>query len=254
MSPSENKDGAMGEVWRHCNLRLAYMKQDHLKALGPFFDTSPFVYITERFKDGFDADLQKRLIEALDKRPKEELANDAEELIRVLAQARNPPGFLTVKIKEIHDGVWPNNNVMNSRPQSAGPSAVTQEEPRKEAQPARGPQPKAGAKRRLVLGEANAAAAPAAAEPAEKKAKVPFRSVRSAADEKEAGAGEDKAGEEIFSEDKGIGKKLKVRRVFDETSKNLVYVVFTERFMKSEDPNGSRFKSVACAVHVTGQQ
>jgi len=64
----------------------------------------------------------------------------------------------------------------------------------------------------------------------------------------------DKAGEEIFSEDKGIGKKLKVRRVYDETSKNLVYVVFTERFMKSDNDNGSRFKSVACAVHVTGEQ
>merc|ERR1712137_1005449 len=51
-SPSENKDGSMGEVLRHCNLRMAYMKQDHLKALGPFFDPSPFVYITSRFKDG----------------------------------------------------------------------------------------------------------------------------------------------------------------------------------------------------------
>merc|ERR1719291_1461307 len=62
-SPSEDPKGAVGEVSRHCNLRMAYMKQDHLTALGPFFDTSPFVYITERFKDGFDGDLQKRLIE-----------------------------------------------------------------------------------------------------------------------------------------------------------------------------------------------
>jgi ATPase subunit of ABC transporter with duplicated ATPase domains len=62
-SASENKDGSFGEVWRHCNLRMAYMKQDHLKSLGPFFDTSPFVYITQRFKDGYDGDLQKRLIE-----------------------------------------------------------------------------------------------------------------------------------------------------------------------------------------------
>lgn len=60
---SENKDGTIGEVIRHCNLRMAYMKQDHLKALGPFFDTSPFVYITQRFKDGYDGDLQKRLID-----------------------------------------------------------------------------------------------------------------------------------------------------------------------------------------------
>merc|ERR1719424_586080 len=63
MSPSESKDGSTGEVARHCNLRLAYMKQDHLKALGPFFDTSSFVYISQRFKDGFDGDLQKRLLE-----------------------------------------------------------------------------------------------------------------------------------------------------------------------------------------------
>jgi len=66
MSASENKDGSMGSVERHCNLRMAYMKQDHLKALGPFFDTSPFVYITTRFKDGYDGDLQRRLIEPED--------------------------------------------------------------------------------------------------------------------------------------------------------------------------------------------
>merc|ERR1719245_1564524 len=66
MTPSENKDGSLGSVERHCNLRLAYMKQDHLKALGPFFDTSPYVYITTRFKDGYDGDLQKRLIEPED--------------------------------------------------------------------------------------------------------------------------------------------------------------------------------------------
>merc|ERR1740130_1061926 len=63
MSPSENKDGSVGEVVRHCNLRLGYLKQDHLKALGPFFTTSSFVYISQRFKDGFDGDLQRRLLE-----------------------------------------------------------------------------------------------------------------------------------------------------------------------------------------------
>merc|ERR1719401_2464807 len=42
MSPSENKDGSFGDVSRHCNLRMAYMKQDHLTALGPFFETSSF--------------------------------------------------------------------------------------------------------------------------------------------------------------------------------------------------------------------
>merc|ERR1711865_848473 len=66
MSPSENKDGSVGEVVRHCNLRMAYMKQDHLKALGPFFSTSPFVYITQRFRNGYDGDLQQRLTEPED--------------------------------------------------------------------------------------------------------------------------------------------------------------------------------------------
>lgn len=47
-------------------MRMAYMKQDHLKSLGPFFDTSPFVYISQRFKDGFDGDLQRRLMEPED--------------------------------------------------------------------------------------------------------------------------------------------------------------------------------------------
>jgi len=62
MNSTEGKDGNVGEVWRHHNLRMAYMKQDHLKALGPFFETSSFVYISERFKDGYDGDLQKRLV------------------------------------------------------------------------------------------------------------------------------------------------------------------------------------------------
>merc|ERR1719198_2292331 len=66
MSPSEDAKGNLGDVSRHCNLRMAYMKQDHLKALGPFFDTSPFVYITTRFKNGYDGDLQRRLIDPED--------------------------------------------------------------------------------------------------------------------------------------------------------------------------------------------
>eukprot|EP00929_Paragymnodinium_shiwhaense_P040203 TRINITY_DN209_c0_g2_i1.p1 TRINITY_DN209_c0_g2~~TRINITY_DN209_c0_g2_i1.p1 ORF type:complete len:251 (-),score=51.06 TRINITY_DN209_c0_g2_i1:149-901(-) len=65
----------------------------------------------------------------------------------------------------------------------------------------------------------------------------------------------DKRGEEIFSEAKGIiGKTLKVKRVFDEKSNNVVYVVYTERLNKDDDPNGSRFKSQACAIHLDGFQ
>ncbi|CAK9104629.1 unnamed protein product [Durusdinium trenchii] len=94
-SPSENTDGHHGEVWRHHNLRLAYMKQDHLKALGPFFDTSPFVYITERFKEGYDGDLQRRLIEPED----EEEALRRKELAKQYGKYGNEVGELVSRTK-----------------------------------------------------------------------------------------------------------------------------------------------------------
>jgi ATPase subunit of ABC transporter with duplicated ATPase domains len=90
MGPSEGKDGTYGEVWRHQNLRLGYLKQDHLKALGPFFDTSPFVYITSRFKDGYDGDLQKRLIEPED----DEDAARRAKLAKQYGKYGNPVGEL----------------------------------------------------------------------------------------------------------------------------------------------------------------
>eukprot|EP00933_Yihiella_yeosuensis_P060884 TRINITY_DN63683_c0_g1_i1.p1 TRINITY_DN63683_c0_g1~~TRINITY_DN63683_c0_g1_i1.p1 ORF type:complete len:1428 (+),score=454.93 TRINITY_DN63683_c0_g1_i1:157-4440(+) len=95
LSASEDKEGKIGEVWRHCNLRLAYMKQDHLKALGPFFDTSPFVYISERFKDGYDGDLQKRLIEPED----EEEANKRKELAKLHGKYGNEVADLVSRTK-----------------------------------------------------------------------------------------------------------------------------------------------------------
>jgi len=49
------------------------------------------------------------LIEALDKRPKDQLESDVQELIRIMKTAHNPPGFLTVQIKNINEGNWPRN-------------------------------------------------------------------------------------------------------------------------------------------------
>jgi len=51
-----------------------------------------------------------------------------------------------------------------------------------------------------------------------------------------------------------MGKTLKVKRVFDEKSKNLVYVVYTESLNKDDKSGSSRFKSQACAVHLDGFQ
>jgi ATPase subunit of ABC transporter with duplicated ATPase domains len=80
MSPSENKDGTIGEVSRHCNVRMAYMKQDHLTALGPFFETSSFNYISSRFKDGYDGDLQRRLCDPENEEEAERRKRLAKEL------------------------------------------------------------------------------------------------------------------------------------------------------------------------------
>ncbi|CAE7228817.1 HEF3 [Symbiodinium sp. CCMP2456] len=82
MNATEGKDGKLGDVTRHCNLRVAYMKQDHLKTLGPYFDTSPLNYITQRFKNGYDEELQKRLIEP----------EDDEEAARRATLAKQSPG------------------------------------------------------------------------------------------------------------------------------------------------------------------
>jgi elongation factor 3 len=79
LSSSENKDGSLGEVIRHCNLRMAYMKQDHLKVLEPYFDTSPLVYISQRFQNGYDEELQKRLIEPEDEEEAERRKKLAKE-------------------------------------------------------------------------------------------------------------------------------------------------------------------------------
>jgi len=117
MSPSEDVRGEMGEVARHCNLRMAYMKQDHLKALGPYFDTSPFVYITSRFQHGYDDELQKRLIEPEDeeeadrrKRLAKEHGKYGNEVDTLLS--RNKQGnqlFYEVKWKGLDD---PKQNTM----------------------------------------------------------------------------------------------------------------------------------------------
>jgi len=95
MSPSENSEGVVGEVARHCNLRMGYLKQDHLKALGPFFQTSSFVYISERFKDGFDGDLQKRLLEP----ENDEEATRRGQLAKEMGKYGNQVGELVSRTK-----------------------------------------------------------------------------------------------------------------------------------------------------------
>eukprot|EP00977_Amphora_coffeiformis_P029842 scaffold43022_cov176-Amphora_coffeaeformis.AAC.2 len=61
--------------------------------------------------------------------------------------------------------------------------------------------------------------------------------------------GRGKGGEEVFEESRSLlFKTLRVRRVFDEEKKTVIYVSYNTRFDKNDDSNKSRFKSSLCAV------
>eukprot|EP00913_Durusdinium_trenchii_P002264 g2090.t1 len=81
-SPSENTDGHHGEVWRHHNLRLAYMKQD-----------PALLYRSDI--EGYDGDLQRRLIEPED----EEEALRRKELAKQYGKYGNEVGELVSRTK-----------------------------------------------------------------------------------------------------------------------------------------------------------
>ena len=59
-------------------------------------------------------------------------------------------------------------------------------------------------------------------------------------------------GEEVFEANRNLFfKQIRVRRVYDKASNNLVYASFSTRLDKGDDSNKSRFKSSICAVHIT---
>jgi catabolite regulation protein CreA len=41
-----------------------------------------------------------------------------------------------------------------------------------------------------------------------------------------------------------------VRRIIDPSSKNVVYVSYSQKVVSNDDSNKSRFKSSLCAVHI----
>lgn len=49
-------------VFKHRNLRLAYIAQHHTYHLEEFWNCTPLVYIQKRFKSGYDEELQQRLL------------------------------------------------------------------------------------------------------------------------------------------------------------------------------------------------
>jgi len=63
LKPIEGKCGETGKVVRSGNLRLAYMRQDHMKTLDASSDCSPLDYISRRFQHGYDEDLLQQLMQ-----------------------------------------------------------------------------------------------------------------------------------------------------------------------------------------------
>jgi len=60
--PPEDETGEVSCVWRHRNMRLAYIAQHHFVHLGDYFGSSPLHYMQLRFRHGWDAESQKRLM------------------------------------------------------------------------------------------------------------------------------------------------------------------------------------------------
>lgn len=56
-------EGSMGEVVRHRNLRLSYIAQHHTFHLEEFLKCTPVHYFQLRFRNGYDEQLQKRLMD-----------------------------------------------------------------------------------------------------------------------------------------------------------------------------------------------
>mmetsp|Transcript_87833 Transcript_87833/g.284317 ORF Transcript_87833/g.284317 Transcript_87833/m.284317 type:complete len:1490 (+) Transcript_87833:154-4623(+) len=61
LQPSPGADQKLGEVYKHRNLRLAYIAQQHMFHLSEFLTSPPYVYVQKRFKNGYDEALQERL-------------------------------------------------------------------------------------------------------------------------------------------------------------------------------------------------
>ena len=55
---------------------------------------------------------------------------------------------------------------------------------------------------------------------------------------------------QVFDEKRSLFfKSIKVRRIVDKETKNVVYVAYSAKFNPKDDSNKSRFKSSLCALH-----
>eukprot|EP00929_Paragymnodinium_shiwhaense_P014755 TRINITY_DN122714_c0_g1_i1.p1 TRINITY_DN122714_c0_g1~~TRINITY_DN122714_c0_g1_i1.p1 ORF type:complete len:1285 (+),score=319.99 TRINITY_DN122714_c0_g1_i1:120-3974(+) len=59
--PCDEETGDVSAVWRHRNMRMAYIAQHHFTHLGDYMNSTPLHYMQLRFRDGWDAEVQRRL-------------------------------------------------------------------------------------------------------------------------------------------------------------------------------------------------
>eukprot|EP00927_Polykrikos_kofoidii_P028195 TRINITY_DN2464_c2_g1_i1.p1 TRINITY_DN2464_c2_g1~~TRINITY_DN2464_c2_g1_i1.p1 ORF type:complete len:1300 (-),score=300.87 TRINITY_DN2464_c2_g1_i1:94-3939(-) len=59
--PPEDEIGNVSSVWRHRNMRLAYIAQQHFFHLAEFYKSTPLHYMQIRFRHGYDEETQRRL-------------------------------------------------------------------------------------------------------------------------------------------------------------------------------------------------
>jgi len=60
--PPEDEAGEVSSVFRHRNMRLAYIAQHHFFHLSEFMKSTPLTYMQVRFRHGYDEETQKRLM------------------------------------------------------------------------------------------------------------------------------------------------------------------------------------------------
>eukprot|EP00425_Heterocapsa_triquetra_P040473 CAMPEP_0195077238 /NCGR_PEP_ID=MMETSP0448-20130528/19712_1 /TAXON_ID=66468 /ORGANISM="Heterocapsa triquestra, Strain CCMP 448" /LENGTH=470 /DNA_ID=CAMNT_0040109851 /DNA_START=1 /DNA_END=1413 /DNA_ORIENTATION=+ len=71
LNPTEH-EGKIGDVWQHHNLRVSFIAQHHMNSLGRWYESTPFTYLSYRFQNGWDEEMQAHLIKPKDDDEKRE--------------------------------------------------------------------------------------------------------------------------------------------------------------------------------------
>jgi len=105
LNPTEH-DGKVGEVWQHENLRLSFIAQHHMESLGNAFKLKPFEYLCHRFRNGWDEDVQKHLIEPKDEEERQNRKDKAAQFGKYGKQVAQVVSRTTQQGKLVYEVQW----------------------------------------------------------------------------------------------------------------------------------------------------